>query len=133
MNFLDNWRSIRSLTVVTLLFSGAIAHAAKWTYVVTDVDKSARYFDAETVQRSGNVVTVWEKRGASPGNKICCTAVSRVRFDCINRTMTLLGGRIYYLDGTVAANAERLSSPIKSEVFPDSPEEKMLKAVCGRS
>ena len=116
-----------------LLMVAAPAHAAKWTYVDTDTDKSARYFDAGTVQRSGSIVTVWEKRGASPRDEICCTAVSRVRFDCITRTITLLGGRIYYLDGTVAANAERLSSPVKSEVFPDSPEEKMLKAVCRQS
>jgi hypothetical protein len=124
-------KPISLLRATAALIMGATpAFAANWVYVVTQ-DNSARYYDAETIQRSGNLVTVWEKWGRSAD--VCCTLVQRVRFNCAIRTSTLLAAKVYYFDGSIAADPEYSSPYTTSVIFPDSPEEKMLKAVCRRS
>ena len=55
-------KPINILAATTALVMAATpAYAANWVYVLTDSNGTVRYYDSDTIQRSGKWVTVWEK------------------------------------------------------------------------
>ncbi len=117
-----------------LAMVGAPAFGADWIYVTAENDGSPRFYDADTIERSGTQVTFWERRGwrqgASQESNECCAVLAKFKYDCHSRTSTLLVGRLYYRDGSVALASKAERTPNAEPIFPDSPEEKMFRVVC---
>jgi hypothetical protein len=112
-------------------FLGPPAAAANWVYVGESVNKTVIYYDAETIQRSGNQVKVWEKWDYSSNMTLKFReAKVHKRYNCLERTDTLLGGSSYYPDGKVESFN---LAPHEQEADPVTPEtigEGVMKAVC---
>jgi hypothetical protein len=85
---------------VPFLMPIAPAYAANWVYVVTNNSGTDFYYDSDTIRRSGNQVTVWEKYDHSR-DKTDKTREKKVlyRYDCVKRTTTILQATIYYPNG----------------------------------
>jgi hypothetical protein len=109
----------------------APAYAANWVYVTTSNQKADFYYDSDTIQRSGNIVTVWEKydlsRVATTKER---TRISRYRYDCAERTSTLLASNVYYPNGEVKSFTYKAYEQEEEAVAPDTVTEAVLEAVC---
>jgi hypothetical protein len=109
----------------------APAYAANWVYVTTSNQKADFYYDSDTIQRSGNIVTVWEKydlsRVATTKER---TRISRYRYDCAERTSTLLALNVYYPNGEVKSFTYKAYEQEEEAVAPDTVTEAVLEAVC---
>jgi hypothetical protein len=126
-------KAINLLTAVSALVMAATpAFASNWVYVDTDAYRTVYHYDAETIKRSANQVTVWEKSDHSR-DKTYKEREKRLhnRYDCAARTRTIINVVTYYPDGTnetlnVLPNAQEAYP-----VVPDTIGETMLKAICG--
>jgi hypothetical protein len=109
----------------------APAYAANWVYVTTSDRGSDYYYDSDTIQRSGNKVTYWEKVDHSR-DKTVKRRESKDRYlcDCAMRTRTLLQATSYYPDGTNEAFSYNTYEQKEHAVIPDTVGESMLEAVC---
>lgn len=121
-----------SLALACLVpFFGLPAAAANWVYVTKSANGSVYYYDADTVQRSGDLITAWEKSDHSNDKtKKERESKDRYRYDCSNRTSTLLNSINYYPDGASKSftweNYEQKNEP----VIPETIGEAILEAVC---
>jgi hypothetical protein len=114
-----------------LVLLAAPAFAANWVYVDTQSDNAALYYDADTIQRSGNQFTVWEKRDHSRNKNVKYRELkSRVMYDCVNMTFTLLSEIVYYPNGTNKSLSLTPYEQTTEDVPPDTMGAAMLKAVC---
>ena len=84
-------------TAAALVMAATPAYAANWVYVTTGGNNTEHYYDADTIRRAGNQVTVWEKVD-HPRDKTVKwrEAKDRYRYDCAERTSTLLNSINYY-------------------------------------
>ena len=107
------------------------AYAANWVYVSTDKDNAVNYYDSETIRRSGNQVTVWEKVDFSR-DKTVKERVKKIRYryDCSERTATLLQMIIYYPDGSNETITLEAYEQKAGALAPETVGEMMLEAVC---
>ncbi len=117
--------------------------AAEWVEVSRNVEKgSALYADPATIQKSGNMVTMWEMmdsktagKGPGAGKKFIHSLVSQAEYDC-------KGERIRFLDfvgfSENMGKGELIESEIKpiSKWMPILPEDitykRMWKIACGK-
>ena len=114
-----------------LLMAATPAYAVNWVYVSTMDSGTDTYFDADSIRRSGNQVTVWERLDHSRDK----TEKERerkklVRYDCAERTRILINVIAYYPDGTVKSATWQ---PYEQEAVPVAPGtvgEATLEAVC---
>ena len=107
------------------------AYAANWVYVTTAQTNAVYYYDSDTIRRSGNQVTVWEKVDHSRDKRVKYReALSRYRYDCADRTSTLLQATDYYPDGKIETFTWETYEQKERAVTPDSVMEGMLEAVC---
>lgn len=109
----------------------APAYAANWVYVTTSKKFVFVYYDSDTIRRSGNQVTVWEKYDHSR-DKTDEAREKKVlhRYDCVKRTQTLLQTTIYYPNGKNYTLVLDTYEQKESAVTPDTVGEITLKAVC---
>ncbi|MFM8543365.1 MAG: surface-adhesin E family protein [Chakrabartia sp.] len=123
---------IASAIALSLSLGATPAFAANWVYVGESVNNAVLYYDADSIQRSGNQVTVWKKldHRRDRTTKIR-TALSRTRYDCAERTDTLLARVSYYADGPSKSAEWSRSEQTADTIFPESMAEAMLEAVCG--
>lgn len=125
-------KPINLLAAATALVMAATpAFAANWIYVTQSNVGTVSYYDVDTIQRSGNQVTVWEKWDHSR-NKTKKERETRIhgRYDCSERTITSLNINNYFPDGKIkSVNLETYEQKADS-VIPDTSAEKMLEAVC---
>ena len=69
----------------------APVYAANWVYVDTNTRGTNVYYDSDTIQRSGNQVTFWQKDDYSRNKtRKERESKSRYRYDCAMRTRVLL-------------------------------------------
>lgn len=127
-------RKVELLTAVTaLLLAATPSLAANWIYVGTDAHKTVLYYDPETVQRSGNQITVRTRQdyldSDSDSDKEIKTEL-RARYDCAERTVTFLEVIAYYPNGKNKIFPLKPSEQIADSILPKSTGEVMLKAVC---
>ncbi len=119
------------LIAAALLLAASPAFAANWVYVTTDTDGTVYYYDADTVQRSGNQVTVWEKWDHSRDKTIKERERKRqYQYDCAESTSTLLHSIIYYPDGTVRSVAYKTYEQEADPIVPDTIGAVGFEAVC---
>jgi hypothetical protein len=109
----------------------APAYAANWVYVATNINGAAYYYDSNTIRRSGNQVTVWEKADYSRDKTVKMREEkSRWRYDCAERTRTLLQLTNYYPNGKLETFTWNTYEQEQTAVTPDTLGEKILEAVC---
>lgn len=110
----------------------APAHAANWVHVITNNSGTDFYYDSDTIRRSGNQVTVWEKYDHSR-DKTDKTREKKVlyRYDCVKRTTTILQATIYYPNGKNETSVWDTYKQKERAVTPDTGGDAMLRAVCG--
>ena len=107
------------------------AYAANWVYVSTDTNNAVSYYDSDTIQRSGNQVTLWEKVDRSR-DKTVKERQRKVqyRYDCAGRTATLLQIIKYYPDGSNETLTLETYEQKAQALAPETIGEMMLEAVC---
>jgi hypothetical protein len=127
----------KSIETSTLLGAACLAlmpvttaYAANWVYV-TNSRGAYFYYDSATIQRSGNRVVVWEKADYSRNKSVKLLEMkARYRYDCAERTSTLLQATGYHRDGKIETVTWKANQQIAAAVIPDTSEETMLEAVC---
>ena len=124
-------KSINLLAAATALVMVATpSFAANWVLVGESDSKSVHYYDVDTIQRSGNQVTVWERSDNSRDKTVKHREIrSRRIYDCMERTVTLLRNTVYYPDGTNQSyNYEKEQET--DSIIPGTMGEASLEAVC---
>jgi len=117
---------------LSLSLGATPAFAANWVYVGESVSNAVWYYDSDSLQRSGDEVTVWKKLDHSRDQTTKIrTALVRTRYDCAERTDTLLARVSYFPDGTSNSAEWSRYEQTADTIFPESMAEAMLKAVCG--
>jgi hypothetical protein len=125
-------KPINILVAATALGMAATpAFAVNWVYVGARSSGTDFYYDADTIVRSGNEVTVWEKWDHSR-DKTYKEREQRVRYqyDCAERTSTILLAIIYYPDGTSRSVMFATHEQETTHVAPGTAGEGKLEAVC---
>jgi hypothetical protein len=54
-------KRIKLITAASLLTAATPAFAVEWVYVTSNTSGTDIYYDADTIRRSGDQVTVWER------------------------------------------------------------------------
>lgn len=109
----------------------APVYAANWVYVGENTNNAAWYYDSETIQRSGNQVTVWEKIDASRDKTVKMReSKARARYDCAERTRTLLQVTTYYPNGKNETDIAKTYEQEEDAITPDTMADAMFEAVC---
>jgi hypothetical protein len=97
--------------------------------VLTDSNGTVIYYDADTIQRSGKWVTVWEKWDHSRDKTVKEREKKiRLTYDCVQRTSTNLSAIYYYPDEKNKTFNFKTSE--QSFVAPETVGEATLEAVC---
>ena len=79
----------------------AAAYAANWVYVDEATGNVVYYYDTDTLQRSGDEVTVWEKADHSrDATEKFRSKTILSRYFCSRRTYVTISMIIYYPNGT---------------------------------
>jgi len=125
-------KRINTLVAATaFLMAATPAFAANWVYVTTHDNGADYYYDSDTIQRSGNQVTVWRKLDHSRNNAVKYREEKdQYRYDCSRRTYTLLSAIIYYPDGKVEAFTWQTHEQEITPIAPETVSEVVLEAVC---
>lgn len=118
-------------TTAALVMAATPAFSANWVYVNTGTNNADNYYDADTMERSGEVVTVWEKADHSRDKTVKWRSSKLLkRFYCSRRLSVIVSIIDYYPNGeTKSVNVP----PYQQEedfIAPDTNGEEMLKAVC---
>jgi hypothetical protein len=109
----------------------APAYAANWVYVTENEKNAVYYYDSDTIRGSGNQVTAWVKVDHSRDKTVKAReALTRYRFDCADRTWTLLSTTDYYPNGKTETFTWETYEQKEIAVVPDSVMEGVLEAVC---
>jgi hypothetical protein len=128
-------KSRKTSAVAALLVSllTAPANAATRIYVAKSNNGAVHYYDAESLRRSGNQVTVWTKTDYSQDRTTEWREdKTRVKYDCAERSYANLDMVVYHPSGKVEiVNAPKPERPLQS-IVPDSVSESKMEAVCAR-
>ena len=118
---------VMSLALVPI----APAFAANWVYVDKNVDGAVHYYDADTLQRSGDEVTIWDKvdHSRDATTKLRSTT-ALIRYFCSRRTYTLISYTVYYANGKIESASWSPNQQTETYIAPDTIAESKLKAVC---
>jgi len=123
------------LSAAILGFSAAslatTAFAANWVYVGEAETGTIVFYDFDTIQRSGNHVTVWQKKDYSLNKAVKLREIrERMRYDCAERTSTQLNGVGYYPDGRNQYFNNETWQQTVEPVVPQTMGEATLNKVC---
>lgn len=114
-----------------LLMAVTPAFAASWVYLITDVNGTDFYYDADTIVRSGTQVTVWEKFDHSRDKTVKeRERKRRYRYDCAQRTITLLDSIAYYPDGKISSFTWNTYEQETKPIVPDTVGVVIFEAIC---
>jgi hypothetical protein len=109
----------------------APVYAANWVYVVTSAKNTDYYYDADTLQRSGDQVTVWLRLDHSRDKtKKQRESKDWYRYNCVKRTFTLLYTVNYYPDGKSVSFSYDTYEQRVNPVVPGSLAEDLLEVIC---
>ena len=96
-------KTMQSLTASALLACCGVVSASTWNYFLAAGNNSSRwYFDADTVSRVGDLVTVWVKyvnEPAMPDADGSYSTASRTVYDCSNKSSQILATVVYDREG----------------------------------
>ena len=109
----------------------APAFAVNWIYVDADADNTVVYYDADTIQRSGDQVLVWVRYDHSR-DKTEKARETKVRaiYDCAARTFISRAAITYFPNGNVDTFEVPSYQQRSFSVVPGSIAEALLEAVC---
>jgi len=97
-------KHIDLIAAAALVLAATPAFAANWVYITSVKSGTFHYYDADTIRRSGNYVTVWEKRDHSFDKTVKARETkTQIRFNCAERTLTVLDFTKHYPDGKTGA------------------------------
>lgn len=116
---------------VALILASSMSTASTWnTYSRAYNDESIFFFDADTVSRSGENVTIWTKyvKTKSPDSDGSWATAQRMIINCSKRTTQTLTSSVYERDGKFMKTFPQAGRVI--EVVPDSISEEILKTSC---
>jgi hypothetical protein len=103
MKFIAHSGGFKALAAAALLGVCNAAGASTWNYFNAAGNNSSRwYFDADTVSRVGDLVTVWVKyvnEPSTPDSDGSHSTASRTVYDCANRSSQILASVVYDRDG----------------------------------
>jgi len=124
-------KPIKLIAAAALVMAATPAFAANWVYVATNDVGSDYYYDSDTIQRSGNQVMVWERWDHSRDKKTKERERKvRFRYDCAEKTSTLLDVIMYYPDGTNGSVTFATYEQKPHPLAPETAGEDKLEAVC---
>lgn len=116
---------------IALVMAAAPAFAVNWVYITTDDNGADYYYDADTIQRSSNQVTVWERWDHSSDKKTKERERKvRFRYDCAERTRTALHLINYYPDGTSKSFTWKAYEQETDPLAPGTLGDDTLEAIC---
>lgn len=116
---------------IALVMAATPAFAANWVYLTTTNNGTDMYYDADTIARSGNQVTVWEKLDHSQDKTFKQRQqTTLIRYDCAGRTRTLLHIISYYPDGTNKSFTFETYEQEAEPIAPGTLGEGKLEAIC---
>lgn len=127
--------SSRVRSTVFFLFAacGASSSSASAWNVINFAynDDTIYYFDAETVVKSGDVITVWTKyvRLRTAEKDTSWSTAQRAIYSCQKRTFQAIATSIYDKKGEFIKSYPQ-GGALPIEVVPDTLGEQILKAVC---
>lgn len=119
------------LAVFCLLVSAsASAFASSWHWATFSNDETQYFFDADTVEKNREIVTVWVKtvEVKGPSSSGTLASAQRWRMDCMKRTLQVMAASTYDKDGKFIRSFQAADKP--EVVLPDSTGEAMLKVAC---
>lgn len=123
-------KHIKLIAAAALVMAATPAFATNWVYVTASRDFAFYYYDSDTIQRSGNQVTAWEKTDYSRDKTVKeREKMTRYRYDCAERTRMFLSSTVYYPDGTNESFTWKYEQNFRPMV-PNTIGEAMLEAVC---
>jgi hypothetical protein len=103
MTALTHRNCFHALAAATLLGLCSAAGASTWNYFNAAGNGSSRwYFDADTVSRVGDQVTVWVKyvnEPSTPDSDGSYSTASRTVYDCSGKTSQILASVVYDREG----------------------------------
>ena len=116
---------------IALVMVATPAFAVNWVYVSSSNAGTDYYYESDTIQRSGNQVTVWEK-GDHSRDKTVKQREKKVwyRYDCAERTSTLLQLTKYYPDGKIEMVTWKTYEQEPQAIIPGTIGEVQFEAVC---
>ena len=125
-------KPIKLLAAKTALVMAATpAFAANWVYIDQSTENTVYYYDSDTIQRSGNLVTVWEKYDYRRNKTVKYRErKQRSRFNCEERTVIILDFVTSYPDGRIEAFNVPPYQQKAITIPPDTVVEDIFKAVC---
>lgn len=126
-------KKISAVAALSVSLLTVPANAATWIYVGEGANGAVHYYDAESLRRSGNQVTVWTKTDYSQDRTTEWREdKTRVKYDCAERSYVNLDMVVYHPSGKVEIfNAPQPERPLQS-VVPDSIGETKMKTACAR-
>ena len=128
-------KSIGTATLLAIiclaLMPIAPAYAVNWIYVGESSHNAVYFYDADTIRRSGNQVTFWEKTDNSRDKTVKYREQKALRrVDCAERTFALIQATEYYSNGKTEHYSWAPSEQKNNFIVPESIMEAMLEAVC---
>jgi hypothetical protein len=124
-------KHIKLIVAAALVMAATPAFAVNWVYVSSDSTGTVYYYDADTIRRSGSQVTVWEKLDHSRDKTVKWReAKDRYRYDCDERTSTLLNSTNYYPNGENESFTWETYEQKTRPIAPGTIAETILAAVC---
>ncbi|MDP1539169.1 MAG: hypothetical protein Q8L72_00745 [Moraxellaceae bacterium] len=126
-------KSSRICAYLIALAALSVAHgaaAATWFGINVSHDEALIFFDADTVERSSNSVTLWVKsvQLSTPDKNGAWSTAYRLKFNCSTRTRQTLAWSDYE-DGGKFIRSNNTAGTV-APIYPDSIGEGMLKIVC---
>ena len=122
----------RSTLVLAVALTSCIANvsASTWNLILVGNQEALHFFDADTVEKSGNTVTLWTKtvqsrKADSDGS---WATANRELFDCSARTIQRLSWSSYNNNGDYIGSSHRPSTPYSPA--PDTIGEALLRIAC---
>ena len=116
--------------VMSLLSSHAIASNWNTFAQAYNVDSALFFFDADTVLKQGDTVTLWMKsvNTKQPDSDGSWATASRYVITCSKRTAQVMTNSLYDKDGKFISSRNTPGQP--TDIIPDSILEEIHKAVC---
>ena len=124
-------KKILTIAALLVLLQTAPSYASDWVYIDQNTKNTVYYYDSDTIQRSGNIVTVWEKYDYRRNTTVKYRErKQRSRFNCEERTVVILDSVTSYPDGRIEAFNVPPDQQEGITIPPDTVAEDILKAVC---
>ena len=123
---------IIKLIAASALAMAAPTYAANWAFAGFE-NNIGFYYDTDTMQRSGETVTLWEKWDHARDKSVQQrTTLIRARYNCSDRTYTHLHAILYFPDGThKTLEYSTYEQQQEKMIAPDTVGDTKLKIYCG--